>query len=134
MLILFSSGHILSQRVNQCLQNACSASNIPFCEIFRDCGRDFDIGGQTGLNKQQWYNDSASTACFNTGDGATFQYGIYQEAVLLATKRSAVTRYIYSVFWGFQVFDFCCSCSCIQLGFPLFTFDMCGQQTVRQFF
>lgn len=110
LLMFVLAGHVVGscwylfglQRVNQCLQNACSASNIPFCEIFRDCGRDFDIGGQTGLNRQQWYNDSASTACFNTGDGATFQYGIYQEAVLLATKRSAVTRYIYSLFWGFQ--------------------------------
>ncbi|KAM0845784.1 hypothetical protein ACQ4PT_056129 [Festuca glaucescens] len=110
LLMFVMSGHVVGscwylfglQRVNQCLQNACSASKIPFCEVFRDCGRGFDIGGETGLNSQQWYNDSASTACFNTGDGATFQYGIYQEAVLLATKRSAITRYIYSLFWGFQ--------------------------------
>ncbi|XP_047082624.1 probable cyclic nucleotide-gated ion channel 20, chloroplastic [Lolium rigidum] len=110
LLMFVMSGHVVGscwylfglQRVNQCLQNACSASKIPSCEVFRDCGRDFDTVGQPGLNWQKWYNDSASTSCFSTGDGSTFKYGIYQEAVLLATKRSAITRYIYSLFWGFQ--------------------------------
>ncbi|KQK01681.1 probable cyclic nucleotide-gated ion channel 20, chloroplastic [Brachypodium distachyon] len=110
LLMFVLAGHVVGscwylfglQRVNQCLQNACSASNIPSCEALRDCGRDIDFGWQNYQNRQQWLNDSASTDCFKTGDDATFQYGIYQQAVLLATKRSAVKRYIYSLFWGFQ--------------------------------
>lgn len=116
--------YILWQRVNQCLQNACAASNIPSCKIFRDCGRDIDFGGQNGQIRQQWYNDSASTACFNTGDDATFQYGIYQQAVLLATKRSAVTRYIYSLFWGFQVFYIIAHVLLFHLGIPFVALDV----------
>ncbi|TVU28739.1 hypothetical protein EJB05_20270 [Eragrostis curvula] len=60
------------------------------------------FGLQSGVNRQQWFNDANSTACFNTGNDATFQYGIYEQAVLLTTESSAVKRYIYSLFWGFQ--------------------------------
>jgi hypothetical protein len=89
---------ILSQRVNQCLRDACSASTIPHCDTFIDCGSSYNA-----VNREKWFNDSRSTACFNTGNDATFQYGIYQPAVLLTTEQSAVKRYIYSSFWGFQV-------------------------------
>ncbi|KAF7080571.1 hypothetical protein CFC21_084627 [Triticum aestivum] len=71
-------------------------------QVFRDCGLNFDIGGQNEQISQQWFNEPASTACFDTGNDTNFQYGIYQQAVLLATKHSAVTRYVYSLFWGFQ--------------------------------
>ena len=94
---------ILSQRVNQCLRDACSASSIPYCDTFIDCGG-------SGLYRQQWSNDSGAAACFNTGNDATFQYGIYGQAVLLTTEDSAVKRYIYSLFWGFQVFAVICLC------------------------
>lgn len=110
--------HILSQRVNQCLQNACSVSNISSCKVFRDCGLNFGIGGQNEQISQQWSNEPASTACFDTGNDTNFQYGIYQQAVLLATKHSAVTRYVYSLFWGFQVFYIYCPCSSISLRYP----------------
>lgn len=33
-----------------------------------------------------------------------FSYGIYEQAVNLTTKHSIITRYTYSLFWGFQVF------------------------------
>ncbi|VAI49841.1 unnamed protein product [Triticum turgidum subsp. durum] len=110
LLMFVLAGHVVGscwylfglQRVNQCLQNACSASNISSCKVFRDCGLNFDIGGQNEQISQQWFNEPASTACFDTGNDTNFQYGIYQQAVLLATKHSAVTRYVYSLFWGFQ--------------------------------
>ncbi|AQK75323.1 putative cyclic nucleotide-gated ion channel 20 chloroplastic [Zea mays] len=91
------SYHFL-MRVNQCLRDACSISTIPYCDSFIDCGR----GIGSGLYRQQWFNDSGAEACFNTGNDATFQYGIYEQAVLLTTEDSAVKRYIYSLFWGFQ--------------------------------
>ena len=97
---------ILSQRVNQCLRDACSASAILSCDTFIDCGR----GIGSGLYRQQWFNYSGAAACFNTGNDATFQYGIYEQAVLLTTEDSAVKRYIYSLFWGFQVFAVICLC------------------------
>uniref|UniRef100_A0A453PNV3 Ion transport domain-containing protein n=1 Tax=Aegilops tauschii subsp. strangulata TaxID=200361 RepID=A0A453PNV3_AEGTS len=110
LLMFVLAGHVVGscwylfglQRVNQCLQNACSVSNISSCKVFRDCGLNFDIGGQNEQISQQWVNEPASTACFDTGNDTNFQYGIYQQAVLLATKHSAVTRYVYSLFWGFQ--------------------------------
>ncbi|KAM3224758.1 hypothetical protein ACQJBY_057866 [Aegilops geniculata] len=110
LLMFVLAGHVVGscwylfglQRVNQCLQNACSVSNIQSCKVFRDCGLNFNTGGQNEQISQQWVNDQASTACFDTGNDTNFQYGIYQQAVLLSTKRSAVTRYVYSLFWGFQ--------------------------------
>jgi hypothetical protein len=100
----FLLSRILSQRVNQCLRDACSASTIPYCDTFIDCGH----SSYSAVNREKWSNDSSSTACFNTGNDATFQYGIYQQAVLLTTERSAVKRYIYSLFWGFQVHSISC--------------------------
>ena len=106
---------ILSQRVNQCLRDACSASTIPYCDSFIDCGR----GIGSGLYRQQWFNDLGAEACFNTGNNATFQYGIYEQAVLLTIEDSAVKRYIYSLFWGFQVFAIICLCLSTFVGVSL---------------
>lgn len=87
------------QRVNQCLQDTCSAAPNNFnCSTLIDCGRGHAIQSHA---RQQWVDDNDSSACFNT-DG-DFDYGIYQKTVLLTTKSSAVKRYIYSLFWGFQV-------------------------------
>ncbi|KAL6635208.1 hypothetical protein ACP70R_027879 [Stipagrostis hirtigluma subsp. patula] len=107
LLMFVLAGHVVGscwylfglQRVNQCLRNACQP---PFysCDIFIDCGR--GIGQQNEQIRKEWVNDAASTACFDTGDNATFPYGIYGQAVLLTTQPSAVKRYIYSLFWGFQ--------------------------------
>ncbi|KAG2661908.1 probable cyclic nucleotide-gated ion channel 20, chloroplastic [Panicum virgatum] len=106
LLMFVLAGHVVGscwylfglQRVNQCLRDACSASAILSCDTFIDCGR----GIGSGLYRQQWFNYSGAAACFNTGNDATFQYGIYEQAVLLTTENSAVKRYIYSLFWGFQ--------------------------------
>lgn len=103
-LLMFAlAGHVVGscwylfglQRVNQCLQDTCSAAFN--CSTLIDCGRGHVIPSHA---RQQWVDDNDSSACFNTnGD---FDYGIYQKAVLLTTKSSAVKRYIYSLFWGFQ--------------------------------
>ncbi|THU52255.1 hypothetical protein C4D60_Mb10t02050 [Musa balbisiana] len=106
-LLMFAlAGHVVGscwylfglQRVNQCLQDTCSAAPNNFnCSTLIDCGRGHVIQSQA---RQQWVDDNDSSACFNT-DG-DFDYGIYQKAVLLTTKSSVVKRYIYSLFWGFQ--------------------------------
>lgn len=41
--------------------------------------------------------------CFQEDD---FYYGIYRSAVNLTTQDRVVTRYMYSLFWGFQVISF----------------------------
>lgn len=69
---------------------------------FIDCGhgdKHAELGSdQTWLN---WTTNANATACF-TQDG--FPYGIYVQAVnLTSSKNSAITRYVYSLFWGFQV-------------------------------
>ncbi|KAK8479557.1 hypothetical protein V6N12_064055 [Hibiscus sabdariffa] len=102
LLTFILSGHVVGsswylfglQRVNQCLRNACRNSNITNCMEFIDCG-----SGHT-FNNPIWMNNANVSACF-TEDG--FDYGIYVPAVNLTTEESIVTRYVYSLFWGFQV-------------------------------
>lgn len=68
-----------------------------------DCGRgDVDDGKVTAEQRHMWGNDSNATSCFDITNGS-FTYGIYQQAVSLTTQHSAVQRYIYALFWGFQV-------------------------------
>lgn len=111
LLMFVLAGHVVGslwylfglQRVNKCLQDACSLSNIAYCKEFIDCG----TGGNSDRFErtkhwQEWRDNENSTNCFVTGDGASFDYGIYQYAVILTTKHSIITRYIYSLFWGFQ--------------------------------
>ncbi|MBA0559281.1 hypothetical protein Golob_016250 [Gossypium lobatum] len=95
--VVGSSWYLLGlQRVNQCLRNACGNSNIGSCKEFIDCGS----GHSPNRNELQiWTNNSNVSACF-TEDG--FSYGIYVPTVNLTTEPSIVTRYVYSLFWGFQ--------------------------------
>ncbi|GMJ02678.1 CYCLIC NUCLEOTIDE-GATED CHANNEL 20, cyclic nucleotide gated channel 20 [Hibiscus trionum] len=101
LLTFILSGHVVGscwylfglQRVNQCLRNACRNSNITNCMELIDCG-----SGRT-FNNPFWMNNANVSACF-TEDG--FDYGIYVHAVNLTTEDSIVTRYVYSLFWGFQ--------------------------------
>lgn len=110
LLMFVLAGHVVGscwylfglQRVNQCLQDACSWSNITtFCQEFIDCGTGNRVGRfSSSPYWQLWKNNVNCTSCFDSnGD---FQYGIYQQAVNLTTKPSIITRYIYSLFWGFQ--------------------------------
>lgn len=89
----------LSQRVNQCLRNACHASEIPhdLCMRFIDCGFGRIFTSQPAWDN--WKNNGRANACFDE-DG--FSYGIYTKAVKLTTA-DTVTSYVYSLFWGFQV-------------------------------
>lgn len=111
LLMFVLAGHVVGscwylfglQRVNQCLQDACSLTNIEYCKEFIDCGTGGDSDRfERTKHWQEWRNDINSTNCFETGDNAIFEYGIYQQAVILTTKPSIITRYIYSLFWGFQ--------------------------------
>lgn len=55
---------------------------------------------------QQWNNwkqNENASACF-TEDG--FPYGIYVKAVNLTAENNIITRYVYSFFWGFQVYKY----------------------------
>lgn len=90
--------HCFFQRVNQCLQDACTSSQFSNCRTLIDCGTDDAAGRVDGT----WVNHSNSTSCFDTDNG-NFRYGIYEQAVLLTTRPSVVQRYIYALFWGFQV-------------------------------
>ncbi|KAM0952853.1 putative cyclic nucleotide-binding domain, Ion transport domain, rmlC-like jelly roll [Dioscorea sansibarensis] len=110
LLMFVLAGHVVGscwylfglQRVNQCLRDACSLSNVTDCQRFIDCGRrPHIIRFDSYPTWKDWKNDSNSSDCFNSNDGH-FDYGIYQQAVGLTTKHSIVTRYIYSLFWGFQ--------------------------------
>eukprot|EP00258_Populus_trichocarpa_P026231 XP_024442250.1 putative cyclic nucleotide-gated ion channel 19 isoform X3 [Populus trichocarpa] len=102
------SGHIIGscwylfglQRVNQCLRDACRDTNyLHECKKFIDCGGHENIGQQASIsNWNSWKNNVNASACF-TPD--VFSYGIYAQAVNL-TGKNTITRYTYSLFWGFQ--------------------------------
>ncbi|KAL3628946.1 putative cyclic nucleotide-gated ion channel 20, chloroplastic [Castilleja foliolosa] len=88
------------QRVNQCLQDACSVSHIRRCIEFIDCGHGDDFSNfRNDPTWGQWQNNINASACFEQ-DG--FAYGIYENAIGLTTNQNLVTRYVYSLFWGFQ--------------------------------
>lgn len=110
LLMFVLAGHVVGscwylfglQRVNQCLQDACFDSKIlSSCTEFIDCG----IGDRVHKFEsmpywKNWTDNINATNCFVSDGG--FEYGIYQQAVKLTTKHSIITRYIYSLFWGFQ--------------------------------
>ncbi|KAG5229729.1 cyclic nucleotide-gated ion channel family protein [Salix suchowensis] len=97
------SGHIIGscwyllglQRVNQCLHDACRNSRIPDCKEFIDCG----LKNKSNSNWEKWKNNTNAIDCFTSNGG--FSYGIYAQAVNL-TGENTITRYTYSLFWGFQ--------------------------------
>ncbi|XP_077236250.1 putative cyclic nucleotide-gated ion channel 20, chloroplastic [Tasmannia lanceolata] len=109
LLTFILAGHVVGscwylfglQRLNQCLRDACRDSGIPQCKKFIDCGRGNNIEGfSSNPDWQNWLNNTNAIACFNTTDGP-FSYGIYYLAVNISTEHSIVSRYIYSLFWGF---------------------------------
>ncbi|KAL3849127.1 hypothetical protein ACJIZ3_011009 [Penstemon smallii] len=86
------------QRVNKCLLDACRDSNITRCLNYIDCGRGNDYERfQNDPTWDLWKRNDKATACFG-------QHGfeIYQNARNLTTHQNVLTRYIYSLFWGFQ--------------------------------
>lgn len=92
----------LSQRVNQCFRDACRDSGIGGCMSFIDCGHGNEIEDSQVDDplRDSWKNNVNASACFNQNG---FDYGIYNQAVNLTTENSIMTRYVYALFWGFQV-------------------------------
>ncbi|XP_062158144.1 probable cyclic nucleotide-gated ion channel 20, chloroplastic [Alnus glutinosa] len=108
LLTFMLAGHVVGscwylfglQRVNQCLRDACDDTRNNSCMKFIDCGYGDDFSDfLSNENWSNWKINQNASACF-TGDG--FSYGIYIQAVNLTTERSIITRYTYSLFWGFQ--------------------------------
>ncbi|KAL8530087.1 hypothetical protein ACS0TY_007251 [Phlomoides rotata] len=83
------------QRVHQCFQDACRDSNITRCMHFINCGH----GNEYVTDVEAWKNNENAIACFGKD---AFDFGIFQTAVNLTTQKSIATRYVYSLFWGFQ--------------------------------
>ncbi|XP_077230567.1 putative cyclic nucleotide-gated ion channel 20, chloroplastic [Tasmannia lanceolata] len=106
LLIFVLAGHVVGscwylfglQRVNQCLRDACKDSHLfQQCKKLIDCGRGNE---NENSNSTPWKEYLNATQCCNA-DGR-FPYGIYKQAVLISTNPNIVTRYVYSLFWGFQ--------------------------------
>ncbi|CAM6044249.1 unnamed protein product, partial [Sphagnum compactum] len=92
------------QRVNVCLQIACSTDNTSslLClPQYLDCGYKIttNSGDQSRVN---WIaNTSATNSCL-VAQSATFPYGIYSPmGYQVVQEPSVVHKYIYSLFWGF---------------------------------
>ncbi|XP_058108456.1 probable cyclic nucleotide-gated ion channel 20, chloroplastic isoform X2 [Magnolia sinica] len=107
LLIFVLAGHAVGsfwylfgvQRVNQCLRDVCYKDDFKVCTRLINCGHWKNI---PDFNWTQWQTNGNASDCFNTTDHGHFLYGIYKEVVLISTKRSILTRYTYSLFWGFQ--------------------------------
>ncbi|XP_028240815.1 probable cyclic nucleotide-gated ion channel 20, chloroplastic [Glycine soja] len=99
------SGHVVGsgwylfglQRVNQCLRKACQHSNITGCSAFIDCGSD-----RASDQSKLWNKNVNATACLDSSSGA-FPYGIYVHVVPLTIETRVVKKYVFALFWGFQV-------------------------------
>ncbi|KAJ0238407.1 Ion transport domain-containing protein [Hirschfeldia incana] len=81
------------QRVNHCLRDACGNSHRACRELIY-CGP-----GNSDAALSAWKDNASAIACFQEGG---FSYGVYLKAVNLTSHSSLFTRYIYSLFWGFQ--------------------------------
>ncbi|KAM4114378.1 hypothetical protein ACJW30_04G064300 [Castanea mollissima] len=110
LLTFMLSGHVVGscwylfglQRVNQCLRVACGNSGLASCTSFIDCGvgkNSKHFSNDTNSTWNSWKDNVNASACL-TKDG--FSYGIYETAVYLTMEPSIITRYIFSLFWGFQ--------------------------------
>ncbi|XP_040997564.1 probable cyclic nucleotide-gated ion channel 20, chloroplastic [Juglans microcarpa x Juglans regia] len=108
LLTFMLSGHVVGscwylfglQRVNQCFRDACQNSIVPKCMRFIDCGHGNEFGDFVSDPAwDSWTSNENASGCF-TSDA--FSYGIYGQAVNLTTEQSIITRYIFSLFWGFQ--------------------------------
>ncbi|XP_058108459.1 probable cyclic nucleotide-gated ion channel 20, chloroplastic isoform X2 [Magnolia sinica] len=107
LLIFVLAGHAVGsfwylfgvQRVNQCLRDVCSKDKVEGCNGFINCRHWKNI---KQFNSTLWKTNENASNCFDTTDRGRFSYGIYKQVVLISTKRSIVTRYVYSLFWGFQ--------------------------------
>ncbi|KAF5469277.1 hypothetical protein F2P56_013362 [Juglans regia] len=109
LLTFMLSGHVVGscwylfglQRVNQCLRDACQNSTVPpKCMRFIDCGHGNEFGDFVSDPAwASWTKNENASGCFTTD---AFSYGIYGQAVNLTTEQSIITRYIFSLFWGFQ--------------------------------
>ncbi|KFK34623.1 hypothetical protein AALP_AA5G169900 [Arabis alpina] len=101
LLTFMLAGHVVGsswylfglQRVNQCLRNACGYSEHE-CRDLIDCRY-----GNSNNISASWRDNARANACFQE-DG--FSYGIYLKAVNLTTHPRLLTRYSYSLLWGFQ--------------------------------
>ncbi|KAL9224819.1 hypothetical protein vseg_000819 [Gypsophila vaccaria] len=111
ILTFVLSGHLVGscwylfglQRVNQCLRDACHSSGIPSCMQFIDCGYwDADKYNSTPRWRDWTSNENASKCFLTDGANLSFDYGIYLKSVNLVIRHGFMTRYIYSLFWGFQ--------------------------------
>ncbi|XP_043715932.1 probable cyclic nucleotide-gated ion channel 20, chloroplastic [Telopea speciosissima] len=113
LLIFVLAGHVVGscwyllglQRVNQCLRNACNDSGLEVCTAFIDCGHKENIGKFIRNVEQNstwisWKDNANATDCFS--EDGRFSFGIYIQTVNLTTEPSILTRYVYSLFWGFQ--------------------------------
>jgi len=92
----------LFQRVNQCLRNACHFSGIESCVAFIDCDHGNVRSHRRQMDSENWKRNENATKCF-ISEGGPFDYGVYHRAVNLVTQKTFAPRYVYSLFWGFQV-------------------------------
>ncbi|XP_050255631.1 probable cyclic nucleotide-gated ion channel 20, chloroplastic isoform X3 [Quercus robur] len=110
LLIFMLSGHVVGscwylfglQRVNQCLRVACENSGLASCMSFIDCGVGKNSKHFSDYPNSTWnsWKDNVNASACLTEDG--FSYGIYKTAVSLTMEQNIITKYIFSLFWGFQ--------------------------------
>ncbi|OIW20602.1 hypothetical protein TanjilG_16101 [Lupinus angustifolius] len=110
LLIFMLSGHVVGscwylfglQRVNQCLRNACHKADIPECLKYIDCGHGHSQNNPFDVTLVLWHNNTDAMNCLKPPSDGGFEYGIYANAVPLTMETKVISKYVYSLFWGFQ--------------------------------
>ncbi|KAK9713206.1 hypothetical protein RND81_06G011600 [Saponaria officinalis] len=104
-LTFLLSGHVVGsmwymfglQRLQDCLEVACGESGM---QCFLDCSESDEYGSMLRPKLMQWRSYQNASACFIPN--GKFGYGIFSNSVNLIGQPNFTTKYVYSLFWGFQ--------------------------------
>ena len=92
---------LLAQRVNKCFEDACHGGNTTSnCTKFISCYHGYEKRFTPMPDWNDWKNNENASVCFMKD---SFDFGIFEAAVNLTTHRDIFDRYLYSLFWGFQL-------------------------------
>jgi len=78
------------------LREACRDAKLLGCMELIDCN------SKSFNSSVTWSGYKGADDCLNSTSGV-FSYGIYANAVRLTIETRVINKYVYALFWGFQV-------------------------------
>lgn len=100
MFIYLLAGHVVGccwylfslQRINKCLQDVCF--NEKMCQLSY-CGNERNMSSLLSVKNK--YLEASNTCLVEP----SFNYGIYNTAIPVTFEAKFISKYVYSLFWGF---------------------------------